>query len=148
MVCKGPVDLIASPRSDGSTARGTCTAAGSPRRCGGQGDVLAGAIATFLAWAYGPLRPAAPTGGAKASAGSRGTGAGTGTGTGSRRDGDDVAAAPDVSDDGDLGVLVALAGCTLARTAARVAFGNLHRSTTTPDIIASIPDALRAGLGL
>jgi len=27
-----------------------CTAEGSPRRCGGQGDVLSGAIATFLAW--------------------------------------------------------------------------------------------------
>jgi ATP-dependent NAD(P)H-hydrate dehydratase len=27
-----------------------CDEMGSPRRCGGQGDVLAGTIATFLAW--------------------------------------------------------------------------------------------------
>ena len=28
-----------------------CAAGGSPRRCGGQGDVLAGALATLLHWA-------------------------------------------------------------------------------------------------
>ena len=28
-----------------------CTVEGSPRRCGGQGDLLAGSVATFLAWA-------------------------------------------------------------------------------------------------
>ncbi|KAI8922043.1 Ribokinase-like protein [Powellomyces hirtus] len=28
----------------------TCSAEGSPRRCGGQGDLLSGACATFLAW--------------------------------------------------------------------------------------------------
>ena len=28
-----------------------CSAGGSPRRCGGQGDVLSGTLATFLHWA-------------------------------------------------------------------------------------------------
>ena len=28
-----------------------CDGEGSPRRCGGQGDLLAGSTATFLAWA-------------------------------------------------------------------------------------------------
>ena len=27
-----------------------CTETGSPRRCGGQGDILSGSIATFLSW--------------------------------------------------------------------------------------------------
>ncbi|KAL2919401.1 hypothetical protein HK105_201045 [Polyrhizophydium stewartii] len=30
-----------------------CTRQGSPRRCGGQGDVLAGVLGTFLAWTNG-----------------------------------------------------------------------------------------------
>ena len=29
----------------------TCAEAGCPRRCGGQGDILAGAVATFASWA-------------------------------------------------------------------------------------------------
>ena len=28
-----------------------CDLPGNPRRCGGQGDILAGMLATFLAWA-------------------------------------------------------------------------------------------------
>lgn len=28
-----------------------CDAAGSPRRCGGQGDILSGSMGTFLHWA-------------------------------------------------------------------------------------------------
>ena len=28
-----------------------CKEKGSPRRCGGQGDILAGAIGVFFAWA-------------------------------------------------------------------------------------------------
>lgn len=32
-----------------------CDYEGSPRRCGGQGDILAGAIGTFMAWQYGKL---------------------------------------------------------------------------------------------
>jgi len=46
--CKGNTDIIAS----GNTVI-TCDIPGSPRRCGGQGDVLSGAAAVFLYWAYG-----------------------------------------------------------------------------------------------
>jgi len=43
---KGCPDLI----SNGKVTE-ECAAGGSPRRCGGQGDVLAGALATLLHWA-------------------------------------------------------------------------------------------------
>jgi len=36
-----------------------CGAAGSPRRCGGQGDLLAGSLATFLHWAMNLSQPPA-----------------------------------------------------------------------------------------
>jgi len=36
-----------------------CGAAGSPRRCGGQGDLLAGSLATFLHWALNMSQPPA-----------------------------------------------------------------------------------------
>ena len=29
-----------------------CSTTGCPRRCGGQGDILAGAMATFVAWSH------------------------------------------------------------------------------------------------
>ena len=35
--------------SNGLTTE-VCDAAGSPRRCGGQGDLLSGTLATFLLW--------------------------------------------------------------------------------------------------
>jgi ATP-dependent NAD(P)H-hydrate dehydratase len=45
---KGVIDII----SDGRSAAG-CAAFGSARRCGGQGDVLAGCSGVFLSWATG-----------------------------------------------------------------------------------------------
>ncbi|KXS22509.1 Ribokinase-like protein [Gonapodya prolifera JEL478] len=62
VVQKGARDVI----SDGSVVV-HCSTPGSPRRCGGQGDLLSGATATFLAWAdlargggFGPAPPASP----------------------------------------------------------------------------------------
>jgi len=46
IVRKGATDII----SNGSAVI-ECNVSGGPRRCGGQGDVLAGTIATFAAWA-------------------------------------------------------------------------------------------------
>ncbi|WOG83327.1 hypothetical protein DCAR_0102502 [Daucus carota subsp. sativus] len=43
---KGKSDLI----SDGETVR-SVSIYGSPRRCGGQGDILSGSVALFLSWA-------------------------------------------------------------------------------------------------
>eukprot|EP00941_MAST-03F_sp_MAST-3F-sp1_P003457 g3457.t1 len=42
---KGPEDIISN-----GLVEVVCSAVGSPRRCGGQGDVLAGCAATFQAW--------------------------------------------------------------------------------------------------
>ena len=47
VIHKGAHDVI----SDGKSTE-DCNAGGSPRRCGGQGDILAGSLATFLNWAY------------------------------------------------------------------------------------------------
>ncbi len=47
MVQKGVADLIAC----GARPVLCCSAPGAPRRCGGQGDVLAGATGVFAAWA-------------------------------------------------------------------------------------------------
>lgn len=44
---KGKVDVV----SDG-TSTATVDQEGSPRRCGGQGDVLSGTTGTFFAWAH------------------------------------------------------------------------------------------------
>ncbi|KAI9332537.1 Ribokinase-like protein [Obelidium mucronatum] len=48
VVCKGSEDII----SDGTNWVGV-KESGSPRRCGGQGDILAGSIATFVSWTKG-----------------------------------------------------------------------------------------------
>ncbi|KAK4313909.1 hypothetical protein Pmani_014771 [Petrolisthes manimaculis] len=48
VACKGAVDVIAS-----GDIVVTCDLPGSPRRCGGQGDLLSGAAATFFYWAFG-----------------------------------------------------------------------------------------------
>ncbi|BHF65616.1 hypothetical protein SprV_0200862900 [Sparganum proliferum] len=45
VVRKGPTDVI----SDGDVLL-VCDAEGSPRRCGGQGDLLSGAAAVFSCW--------------------------------------------------------------------------------------------------
>lgn len=52
IVRKGKEDVISGP----GVAQLVCTAEGSPRRAGGQGDVLSGAIATFIAWNFSPRR--------------------------------------------------------------------------------------------
>ena len=44
---KAHADLIAAHTGPALS----CAAAGSPRRCGGQGDVLAGTTVVFVAWA-------------------------------------------------------------------------------------------------
>eukprot|EP00092_Neocalanus_flemingeri_P012609 GFUD01013590.1.p1 GENE.GFUD01013590.1~~GFUD01013590.1.p1 ORF type:complete len:374 (+),score=61.88 GFUD01013590.1:240-1361(+) len=47
IILKGAHDMI----SDGKFTE-HCHAGGSPRRCGSQGDILSGMLATFLHWAY------------------------------------------------------------------------------------------------
>jgi len=57
VVSKGPVDAI----HDGKVAVLCSTSAGL-RRCGGQGDILAGAMATFMSWTTSFMQRARATG--------------------------------------------------------------------------------------
>lgn len=49
IVRKGPVDSVSSPLESV-----TVDEPGSLKRCGGQGDILAGTIAVFSSWSQGP----------------------------------------------------------------------------------------------
>uniref|UniRef100_A0A7R9VTJ1 ATP-dependent (S)-NAD(P)H-hydrate dehydratase n=1 Tax=Chlamydomonas euryale TaxID=1486919 RepID=A0A7R9VTJ1_9CHLO len=49
LISKGPADII----TDGKAVL-SCKVPATPKRCGGQGDVLAGIIATFVSWATRP----------------------------------------------------------------------------------------------
>lgn len=51
VLAKGAEDII----SDGRDCL-RCKEQGSPRRCGGQGDLLAGSVATFAYWSHDALR--------------------------------------------------------------------------------------------
>jgi ATP-dependent NAD(P)H-hydrate dehydratase len=117
IVCKGAHDIIANAAV---TDNMVCDERGSLRRCGGQGDILSGCIATFVGWWWRSCRARA--------AGAVGGGVGVGEG------GDDDVAGL---------VLAAHAGCTLLRVAARDAFAVSARGTTTPDILQCLPKAFQ-----
>lgn len=52
ILCKGHDDEIFNRETHVKVSGG-----GSGRRCGGQGDLLSGAVSTFLAWAWQQLKP-------------------------------------------------------------------------------------------
>ena len=106
IVRKGPRDII----SDGRAIL-ECTEEGCLKRCGGQGDVLAGSIATFAGWA----RAAEASGRLAAAA-------------------EPNSRAPQPS----APMLAAYAGCLLTRRFARAAFQRHRRSMTAPDLIEAI----------
>jgi ATP-dependent NAD(P)H-hydrate dehydratase len=97
---KGELDLVA----DGLHAA-VAGADGSPRRCGGQGDVLAGASGLFLHWAFSRA--------ARLKQDER----------------CEIAPAPNPA------ILAALGASALTRTAGRLAFAKQKRAMTTPDLI-------------
>jgi ATP-dependent NAD(P)H-hydrate dehydratase len=113
---KGSRDAIAAAGGAGSAAGRAALSVveggGSPRRCGGQGDVLAGSVGTFLAWAKGKglLGP------------------------------DGAAASTSAHPASEAEVLVACArgAALLTRGAAARAFAEHRRSLTTPDLIAQL----------
>lgn len=103
-----------------------CTEDGSPRRCGGQGDVLSGSIATFLAWSFSnrhqqqhqhqqqsPNKQSPETGKPSSESGKQSELSCT--------------------------VVSCYAASLLLRTSAKEAFSVYHRGTTTPNIIDKIP---------
>ena len=118
VLAKGNVDLFA-----GVGARETvcCSILGAPRRCGGQGDVLAGALGTWLGWAYNTTTSADTTANAN-------TRTHTHTSTQAHTRADRVAAA-------------VIAAATVTRVAAAKAFAFNKRSTITADILAQLPHA-------
>ncbi len=141
VVRKGRVDAIVSAPGGGAITVGDSggLAAGSPRRCGGQGDVLAGVLGVHLAWAVS-------TGLWKASAGygqpgvepALGSTAWAPTGSPSR--------VPTPSR-GQLCVAAGEGASTITRMAAALAWSRHGRSTTTPDIIGQLGAAVEHALG-
>ena len=115
-----------------------CDELGSPRRCGGQGDVLAGTIATFLAWSTRSKAAECAI----------------------------VSAAMHLEDDPDTeaalskavmaqnyrlnhvfassaSALAAYAGCLVTRVAARAAFDKKRRSMLAADLIETLGDTMQ-----
>lgn len=107
MVRKGGVDLL----SDGSCWLGVAEA-GSLKRSGGQGDVLAGSIATMLSWGKQAEAKQAET--------AEGGGLPWGNG---------LPSAP---------LLAAYTGCLLTRRFSAAAFARRRRAMTAPDLIEAI----------
>eukprot|EP00117_Sycon_ciliatum_P036128 scpid82926/ scgid5437/ ATP-dependent (S)-NAD(P)H-hydrate dehydratase; ATP-dependent NAD(P)HX dehydratase; Carbohydrate kinase domain-containing protein len=150
VVLKGPVDII----SDGEKVL-TCDVPGTLRRCGGQGDVLSGSMATWLHWSHLSVTGAStgpPTGSTEAAishtkAATAILGSAT---TGSR---------PTVASSGQMSsgqyhmgrtllqhygpvVSAAYAACSFTRMCAHLAFDTHGRTMTTPNIIESFANAM------
>ena len=119
-------------------------APGMPRRCGGQGDVLAGAVATFLAWADSDpaaaetaLRRLTDEGPPETGAGERSWHDDARARRSASARGDEAASPREMCDDdvGALNALCAHAACVVTRLAARRAFQEKKRSVLTTDVI-------------
>jgi len=104
---KGQIDVI----SDGRRLI-TCTKQGGLRRCGGQGDVLAGITGTLIGWNYGPQSGYENTERIKKREGHRFTASRT--------------------------MLAAWGACNLTKEASRRAYDEHHRGVTTPHILTHI----------
>lgn len=117
VLAKGGVDHAWAPGGEASVR---CDAVGAPRRCGGQGDVLAGVLGTFLAWA-------ALAEGRAAVAGAQG-----------------AHRTPPTAD----ALLAACWGAThVTRAAARRAWNAKRRGMLTPDVLAALPEAFEDVFG-
>ena len=151
VVAKGEVDIVALDvvgESTGPSEVGrrissfrrhlVCDEPGSPRRCGGQGDVLAGCIATFLAWAARSKEAECAI-------------ARRIDVEGDHVDGDLIAAAgdgPGYETHPSLGpsavsVVAAYAGCLVTRVAARAAFERKRRSMLATDVIEELGETMQ-----
>jgi ATP-dependent NAD(P)H-hydrate dehydratase len=110
IVKKGAVDLI----SDG-TLLIECAVPGGKKRCGGQGDVLAGTMGTFVAWFL------------------------------KNSDSLKVTLPPtkEFPEEIPRGMLAAYAACTLTRTCSRLAYETYGRATTTTSLIENLSNAFR-----
>ena len=145
VVAKGEVDIIASDVIfDGAISYIpsylVCDEPGSPRRCGGQGDVLAGAIAVFLAWATRSKE-------AECAVVRRIAGADADVDAdvedliANAGDGPEYKMHPSLAS--AVSVVAAYAGCLVTRVAARAAFGRKRRSMLATDVIEELGDTMQ-----
>jgi len=123
VLLKGELDVVSS---DGVAE--TIQLIGSPRRCGGQGDILAGSIGTFLAWAK--------------SDGLIGANASQRMHVESTHDDAFVTPLNEVTS------ACACGGSLVTRHASLLAFSKKRRSTTTPDILNEIGEAFERAFPL
>ncbi|GAQ89591.1 hypothetical protein KFL_005400010 [Klebsormidium nitens] len=113
VVQKGPADQV----SDGDTVQ-AFGEFGSPRRVGGQGDIMAGSIAIFMAWARQFVQQT--------------------------EQGTDAFQFFSRTFSSNPGIAAGIAGSLITRYAAREAFGKHKRSTTTTEIIAELGSSVEA----
>ena len=144
VVAKGEVDIVAldvaevGRRISSFRRHLVCDEPGSPRRCGGQGDVLAGSIATFLAWAT------------RSKEAERAIARRIDV-EGDHVEGDLIAAAgegPEYETHPSLApsavsVVAAYAGCLVTRVAARAAFERKRRSMLATDVIEELGETMQ-----
>lgn len=121
VLLKGELDVVSS---DGVVE--TIQLIGSPRRCGGQGDILAGSIGTFLAWAK--------------SGGHIGANASQSMHVAVD---DSLVTTPNA-----VTSACACGGSLVTRHASLLAFSKKRRSTTTPDILNEIGEAFEKAFPL
>ncbi|GFR52265.1 hypothetical protein Agub_g14800, partial [Astrephomene gubernaculifera] len=109
LVSKGPVDAIC----DGKVTM-ICNASGGAKRCGSQGDILAGTIATFIAWTLAFLEAARKAAEV------------------------DVVILPEINPM----VLASYGACLVTRTAAAYAFASRKRAMVASDMLAQLGSAM------
>ena len=126
VLLKGSADRIAvGGAGDGASWAASIAGRGSPRRAGGQGDVLSGAAATFLAWGVSARRVSGG-GGGRAGDGRGGGGGG----------GEAVSPVPPAA-------AAAAAGAALTRAAAARAFSVHGRAMVAADVLAEVGAAFQ-----
>lgn len=101
-----------APNHHLSPAPGPPTPLSGAKRCGGQGDILAGSIATFIAWALSFLESA--------------------------RSSQEVVLLPEINPM----VLAAYGACLVTRTASAYAFGHKKRSMVAGDMLGQLGNAM------
>lgn len=150
VVAKGEVDIVALDvvgESTGPSEVGrrtssfrrhlVCDEPGSPRRCGGQGDVLAGSIATFLAWATRSKEAERAIARRIDVEGDHVEGDLIAAG-----DGPEYQTHPSLAPSA-VSVVAAYAGCLVTRVAARAAFERKRRSMLATDVIEELGETMQ-----
>ncbi|KAG2423692.1 hypothetical protein HXX76_015082 [Chlamydomonas incerta] len=139
LVAKGPTDMICvpSPSTSGQELRPLleCKDPGALRRCGGQGDVLAGTIAAFLCWAAKQQQAS----GSKPGTSATGTSSSAGSTTATSSSGGGLDAATTA--------VCVYAACKVMRGAAAEAYRVHERSLVAGDIIPHLYPTFRRVVG-